>query len=151
MISRYRPRLPSVSTSLLSMDMLPIVTVFRSTSSGHHSPSLEWSLGAHSVGTSSGRPFFFFQWRCRTDELSLANVRTHPTSDTQNRQGSSLRDAFSHWVQTSVRFVPKDPRAAKRQNPNNQKMETLRLDGLHCEVSETSRNAPLYHLKSLSS
>ena len=38
-ISRYRPRSPSVATSLLSMDMLPIVTALKSTSSGHHSPS----------------------------------------------------------------------------------------------------------------
>ena len=48
-----------------------------------------------------------------------------------------------------MRFVPKDPLAAKRQtahasNPNNQRMETLRLGGLHCKVSETSRNASLY-------
>ena len=47
-ISRYRPRLPPVSTGLLSTDMLPIVTVFRSTSSGNHAPSLELSLGATS-------------------------------------------------------------------------------------------------------
>ena len=46
-ISRYRPGSPSVATSLLSMDMLPIVTAFRSTSSGHHSP-LELSLGRSS-------------------------------------------------------------------------------------------------------
>ena len=35
-ISRNRPRLPPVSTALLSMDMLPIVTAFSSTWSGHH-------------------------------------------------------------------------------------------------------------------
>ena len=35
---------PSVATGLLSMDMLPSVTAFRSTSSGHQSPSLELSL-----------------------------------------------------------------------------------------------------------
>ena len=44
-ISRYRPRFPSGTTGLLSMDILPIVTAFKSTSSGHHSPSLELSLG----------------------------------------------------------------------------------------------------------
>ena len=47
-ISLYRPPLSSLSTSLLSIDMFLIVTVFRSTSSGHHSPSLGWSLGANS-------------------------------------------------------------------------------------------------------
>ena len=52
--------------------------------------------------------------------------------------------------------VPEDPLVAKRQtahasNPNNRRMETLRLGGLHCKVSETSRNAFLYALKSLSS
>ena len=31
------------------MDMLPIVAAFRSTSSGHHSPSLELSLGRSSL------------------------------------------------------------------------------------------------------
>ena len=35
MNSLYRPRLPSVSPGLLSIVMLPIVAVFRSTSSGH--------------------------------------------------------------------------------------------------------------------
>ena len=43
-----RPRLPSVSTRLLWMDMFPIVTAFRSTSSGSHSPLLELSLGRSS-------------------------------------------------------------------------------------------------------
>ena len=47
-ISRCRPRSPSVATGLLSMDMLPIVTAFRSTSPDHHSPSLELSLGRSS-------------------------------------------------------------------------------------------------------
>ena len=47
-ISRYRPRLPSVATGLLSIDVLPIVTAFKSTSSGHHSPTLELSLGRSS-------------------------------------------------------------------------------------------------------
>ena len=47
-ISRYRPRSPSVATSLLSMDLLPLVTAFRSTSSGLHAPSLELSLGRSS-------------------------------------------------------------------------------------------------------
>ena len=42
-ISRYRPRSPPVATGLLSMDTLPIVTAFRSTSSGH-SATLELSL-----------------------------------------------------------------------------------------------------------
>ena len=55
-ISRYRPRLPSVSTGSLSIDLLLVVTVFRSTSSGHYSPSLQWSLGAKSIETSSSRP-----------------------------------------------------------------------------------------------
>ena len=54
-ISRYRPCLPSVSAGLLSMDMLPIVTAFSSTSSGHHSSSLELSFGTASSGISSGR------------------------------------------------------------------------------------------------
>ena len=48
MISQYRPRLQSVSPDLLSMVMLTNVTAFRSTSSGHHSPSLELSLGRSS-------------------------------------------------------------------------------------------------------
>ena len=67
-ISRYRPRLPTVSTGYLSIDMSPIGTVFRSTSSGHHSPSLECSLGRNSIGTSSGRPS---HWRRHTEELQI--------------------------------------------------------------------------------
>ena len=66
-ISRYRPRSPSVSTQMLSMDMLLIVTVFSSTSSGSHS-----SHGATSIGTSTGR--HSPHWRCRTGEWLLANV-----------------------------------------------------------------------------
>ena len=38
-ISRYRPRLPSVSTGSLSIDLLLVVTVDRSTSLGHYSHS----------------------------------------------------------------------------------------------------------------
>ena len=44
-ISRYQFRSPSVATGLMSMDMLPILTAFKSTSSSHHSSSLELSLG----------------------------------------------------------------------------------------------------------
>ena len=53
-ISRYRPRSPSVATGLRSMDMLPIVTALKSTSSGSHSASLELSLGrsSHSLDMS---------------------------------------------------------------------------------------------------
>ena len=73
-----------------------------------------------------------------TDELQLANVGSHPTSD------------------TLVRFVPQDPLAAKHQtvlasNPNNRRMETLRVGDPHCKVSETSCNTSLYALESLSS
>ena len=125
---RYRPRSPSVATSLLLMDMLPIVTAFKSTSSGHHSPSLELSLGRSSPSL----------------ELSLADAGTPTASGTQNRQESSLRGNLSHRVQTSVRFVPKDQFVAKREivlasHPNNQGMDPLRLGDLRCGVSETSR------------
>ena len=76
--------------------------------------------------------------------LSLANVGTLPAPGTLNRQGSSLRGNLSHRVQTSVRFVPKDPFVAERRtvlafHPNNQGMDTLRLGDLQCKVSETSR------------
>ena len=48
-----------------------------------------------------------------------------PASSTLNGQGSSLRSTLSHRVQSSVRFVPKDPFVAKRRtcscsHPNNQ-------------------------------
>ena len=75
-ISRCRPRSPSVATGLLSMDMFPIVTAFKSTSSAPHSPSLELSLG------------LLLHWRCHTVALSLADVGTLPASGTLNRQGS---------------------------------------------------------------
>ena len=86
-------------------------------------------------------------------KLALSSA-TVSRSDTQNRQGSSLNGNFFHWVQTSVRFVTTDPLVAKHQtahasNPNNRRMETLRLGGLHCSVSETSCHAFYCALKSL--
>ena len=59
-----------------------------------------------------------------------------------------LRGNFSLGVQTTVRFVPKDPFVAKRRNvlashPNNQGTDPLRLGDLHCKVSETSRKTSL--------
>ena len=43
-------------------------------------------------------------------------------------------------MQTSVRFVPKDPFVAERQtvlvsHPNNQGVDPFRLGNLHCKVS----------------
>ena len=81
-------------------------------------------------------------------ELKCADVGILPTSDTQNRQESSLRGNPSHRVQTPVRFVPKDPFVATRRtdlasHPNIQGMDTLRLGDLHCKLSETSRTASL--------
>ena len=38
-----------------------------------------------------------------------------PASSTLNGQGSSLRSTLSHRVQSSMRFVPKDPFVAKRR------------------------------------
>ena len=80
--------------------------------------------------------------------LLLADVGTLPASGTLNRQGSSLRGNFSHWVEPSVRFVPKDPFVAKRRpalasHPNNLRMDPLRFGDLHCKVSETSRKTTL--------
>ena len=46
--------------------------------------------------------------------LQLADVGTLPAG-TLNMQRSSLRSNLSHRVQTSVRFVPKDPFVAKRR------------------------------------
>ena len=72
-------------------------------------------------------------------------VLVHPTSDTQNKEGCSLKGNFLHWAQTSVRCVPKDPLAAQQtaraSRPNSRRMETLRLRGLRCMVSDTSCNA----------
>ena len=80
--------------------------------------------------------------------LSLAEVGALPASGTLNRHGNSLRGSHSHRVQTSVRFVPKDPFVAKRRtalasHPNNQRTDPLRLGDLHCKVSETSRKTSL--------
>ena len=50
------------------------------------------------------------------------------TVDTQNRQGSSQKCILMHWTKNSVRSVPMDPLAAKRQtvHPDNQRKKTLR-------------------------
>ena len=130
-ISQHRPRSPS-------MDMLPIVTAFRSTSSGHHSPSVELSLG-----------------RCSPSlEVSYCGALIGRHSYTPNfwhtEQAGKFteRGNLSHRVQTSVRFVPKDPFVAKHQtvlasHPDNQGMDPLRLGDLHCTVSETYRKTSL--------
>ena len=121
------------------MDMLPIVTAFKSTSSGHHSPSLELSLGRSSpslemsyCGASSGRR------------------RYTPTFwHTEQAGRFTEKQPFHIRVEISVRFVPKDPFVAKRQtvlasHPNNQGLDPLRLGDLHGKVSETSRkNVPV--------
>ena len=140
--SRYRPRSPSVATSLLSMDMLPIcdcvqVHLVRPPTLHH------WSC--RSVGLLLHR-------RCHTVALSLADVGTLPASGTLNRPGSSLRSNLSHRVQTSVRFVPKDPFVAKRRtalasDANNQRTDPLRPGDLHCKVSETSRKTSVSSYK----
>ena len=61
-ISRYRPRLPSVSTGSLSIDLLLVVTVDRSTSSGHysHSEQIQSKLRQvdHLLHRRSPTPFF---------------------------------------------------------------------------------------------
>ena len=80
--------------------------------------------------------------------FELADVGTTPASGTQNRQECSLRGNFSHRAQTSVRFVTKDSFVAQRRtvlasHPNSHEMDPLRLGGLHCKVSETSRKASL--------
>ena len=81
--SRYRPRMPSVSPVLLSIVMLPIVTAFRSTLSRHLSPSLELSLGrsAPSLEMSYCGAFVGRRWYT-------------PASDTQDKQGNSLKGNF---------------------------------------------------------
>ena len=100
------------------------MTAFKPTSSGH--TLHHWSC--RSVG-------LLFHWRCHTVALYLADVGILPTSDTQNRQGSSLRGNLSHRVQTPVRSVPKDPFVATRRtalasHPNSQGMDPLhRLGG----------------------
>ena len=127
-ISRYRPRLPSVATGLLSIDVLPIVTAFKSTSSGHHSPTLELSLGrsSHSLEMSYCHAIIGRRW---------------------------YTPSFWHTEQTG-KFAEKHPFtsgtdfAAKRRtvlasHPNNHGMDPLRLGDLHCKVSETSRKASL--------
>ena len=66
------------------MDVLPIVIAFRSTSSSHHSTSLELPFGAASSEISSGN--FLPHWRCHIGELWMATVgSTRPISDTQSR------------------------------------------------------------------
>ena len=110
-ISGYRPRSPSVATGLRSIDMLPNVTAFRSTSSSRHSPSLELSLGRSSPSL----------------EMSCCGAVIGRRWYTSR---SSLRGNLSHRAQTSVCFVPKDPCVAKRQAvpasyPNNQRMDPL--------------------------
>ena len=79
------------------MDMLPIVTACKSTSSAPHSPSL--GDVARSVFSFTGDVVpWGFHWQTLV-----------PASGTQNKQESSLRGNPSHRVQTSVRFVPKNP------------------------------------------
>ena len=79
---------------------------------------------------------------------ALVDRRLYTPSFWHTEQGSSLRGNLSHRVQTSVRFVPKDPIVAMRRtvlasNPNNQGMDTLRLSGFHCKMSETSHKTSL--------
>ena len=138
MISRYRPRSPSVDTGLLSMDILPIVTAFRSTSSGHHCASLELSLGRSfpSLEMSYCGALIGRRW-------STPQLLTHRT------------DRKVHWEATfhigyRLRCVS-CPRIHLLQSvklillpiPTTKEMDTIRLGGLHCKVSETSRKASL--------
>ena len=137
-ISRYRPCSPSVATRLLWMDdghvancdCVPVHLV---------RPLSVIGVVARSVFSFTGDVIL---WRFHWQTLVL-----FPASCTLNRQESSLRGNLSHRVQFSVRFVFKDPFVATRRtvlasHPNNQGM-TLRLGGLHCKVSETSRKTSL--------
>ena len=65
-ISRYRPRLPSVSTSPLSIDVLLVVTVCRSTSSGHYSPLHHWSDHSEQIQLKLHEVDLLLHWRCPT-------------------------------------------------------------------------------------
>ena len=62
----------------------------------------------------------------------------------QARKFTERQPFISHRVQTSVRFVPKDPFVAKCPtvlafHPNTQLLDPLRLGDLQCKVSETFR------------
>ena len=121
-ISRYRPRAPSVATGLLSMDMLPMATAFRSTSSGHQSPSLELSLGrsAPSLEMSYCGVFIGRRWY------------TPSFWHTEQKGKFTERQPFTSGTDFGA-FRALDPSCvAKRQtvlasHPNNQRMDTLRL------------------------
>ena len=63
----------------------------------------------------------------------------NPTSDTQNKQGSSLKGNFFHTghrlrcVSCPRIHLLHNIRLLVLPNPNNRRMETLRLGGLHCK------------------
>ena len=117
------------------MDMLPLRSgPPRQATTLHH-----WSC--RSVG-------LLLYWRCHTVAISLADVGTPQASFTQNRQERLLRsnlftsgtDFGAFRAQGSICC---NARTVLASHPNNQGMDTLRLGGLHCKVSETSRKASL--------
>ena len=127
-ISRYRTRLPSVATGLLSIDMLSTVTAFRSTSSGHHSPTLELSLGrsSHSLEMSYCDAFICRHWY------------TPSLWHTEQAGKFAEKQPFT----SGTDFATKR-RTVFASHPNNHGMDPLRLGDLHCKVSKTSRKASL--------
>ena len=136
-ISRYRPRSPSVATGLLSMDMLPIVTAFRSTSSGHHSSLLVLSLGRSAPSLEMSYCGVFIGKRWYTPSF----WHTEQTGKFTERQPFTLGTDFG---------------AFRAQGSMLQSIELFLLPiptikewilfvsgGLHCKVSKTSRKASL--------
>ena len=120
-ISQCRPRLPSVSTGLLSMDMLPIVTADSSTSSSHHSSSLElpirggffWNFVRLTFSLARDVTLGSCNWQLLTAHTQLLTHRT----------GREVHRSTSF----STGSVPRDPRTAKSQtvHPNNQRKKAL--------------------------
>ena len=132
-ISRYRPRSPSVATGLLSMDMLPIVTAFRSTSSGPHSPSLELSLGRSSPSLKMSYCGAFISRRWYTTSFWY----------TEQAGKFTERQPFTSGIDFGE-FCAQGSICCKASNcscfPSQQSKES---DPLRCKVSETSRKASL--------
>ena len=123
------------------MNMLLIVTVFSSTSSGNHSSSSELSHGTTSSGTSTGQHSLSVEmsyWGTVSGKCLSKRPR-----HTQNKLGRfTERHTFARDTQTLLRSVPKGPLAAKcrtahASTPNNQITKTLRhlCASCHCNKS----------------
>ena len=153
-ISRHRPRLPSVSTGLLSMDMLLIVTVFSSISSG--SPlfivgvvlrsGFLWNFVKSTFSLTGDVILVSCSWQLLAVHTQLFD--TEQTVKFTERQPSARDTDFSAFCAAGIRLLKKYQTA----HPNNQREKTLRRLGNRCHgtVSTTSYSASLCTLKSLS-